>query len=232
MWNTQYLNRICHIQDKIREQRLHLERVITMKPVIDVEEPIMPSFLKTRLAKKEMEEEKLTKIEYENGLMFRKILETNIHPGQYNINRLAPEIYPAFKKKKNFRFCDLKRQYDINKSNLDLYSRISTLKPTYDNRNIVKDAYRNNKYRENISKSKNIQNPYLNFDSPEEFRRKLEIQMMNSLMERKRPKSSFPNTNNSEKNNNKTTDADTKYQNNTTNNVKTGQSNNNNEKEN
>ena len=38
---------LCHIQDKIREQRLHLERVITMKPVIDVEEPIMPSFLKT-----------------------------------------------------------------------------------------------------------------------------------------------------------------------------------------
>ena len=231
MWNTQYLNRICHIQDKIREQRLHLERVITMKPVIDVEEPIMPSFLKTRLAKKEMEEEKLTKIEYENGLMFRKILETNIHPGQYNLNLLAPEIYPAFKKKKNFRYCDLKRQYDINKSNLDLYSRISTLKPTYDNRNIVKDAYRNNKYRENISKSKNI-HPYLNFDSPEEFRRKLEIQMMNSLMERKRPKSSFPNTNNSEKNNIKTTAADTKNQNNTTNNLKTGQSNNNNEKEN
>ena len=227
MWNTQYLNRICHIQDKIREQRLHLERVITMKPVIDVEEPIMPSFLKTRLAKKEMEEEKLTKIEYENGLMFRKILETNIHPGQYNLNLLAPEIYPAFKKKKNFRYCDLKRQYDINKSNLDLYSRISTLKPTYDNKNIIKDAYRNNKYRENISKSKNIQNPYLNFDSPEEFRRKLEIQMMNSLMERKRPKSSFPNTNNSEKNNIKTTAADTKNQNNTTNNLKTGPSNNN-----
>ena len=159
--------------------------------------------------------------------MFRKILETNIHPGQYNLNVLAPEIYPAFKKKKNFRYCDLKRQYDINKSNLDLYSRISTLKPTYDNKNIIKDAYRNNKYRENISKSKNIQNPYLNFDSPEEFRRKLEIQMMNSLMERKRPKSSFPNTNNSEKNNIKTTAADTKNQNNTTNNLKTGQSNNN-----
>ena len=66
-----------------------------------------------------------------------------------------------------------------------------------------------------------------NFDSPEEFRRKLEIQMMNSLMERKRPKSSFPNTNNSEKNNIKTTAADTKNQNNTTNNLKTGQSNNN-----
>jgi hypothetical protein len=234
MWNVLHLNRICHIQDKIREQRLHLERVITMKPVIDVEEPITPSFLKTRLAKKEMEEEKLSKIEYENRLMFRKILETNIHPGQYNLNVLAPEIYPAFKKKKNFRYSDLKRQYDINKSNFDLYSRISTLKPTYDNRNIVRDAIRNYKFRENISKSKNIQNPYLNFDSPEEFRRKLEIQMMNSLMERKRPKSSFPTTNPNEKNNNKTTAASTKYQNNTTtnnNNMKvtqTGQSNNNN----
>ena len=108
------------------------------------------------------------------------------------------------------------------------------MKPTYDNRNIVRDAIRNYKFRENISKSKNIQNPYLNFDSPEEFRRKLEIQMMNSLMERKRPKSSFPTTNPNEKNNNKTTAASTKYQNNTTSNnnnmkvTQTGQSNNNN----
>ena len=80
-----------------------------MKPVIDVEEPITPSFLKTRLAKKEMEEEKLSKIEYENRLMFRKILETNIHPGQYNLNVLAPEIYPAFKKKKKFSLFRFKK---------------------------------------------------------------------------------------------------------------------------
>ena len=205
MWNTKYSNRIVNFHNKIREQRLHLERLVTIKPMIDISEPYKPSFLKNHLKKKEEEEEKQTTIDYENRLLTQKIIETALKPGYYNPVILSPKIYPAFQKEKHF-YAKAKEQYDINKSNQRLYMRINTLKGSYDTKGLIKKSKMDEYYRDNISKSKSIQEPSLYFETSDEFKRKLEIKLANELlMEQFRPKTSKASLSDRKKNKNTTT---------------------------
>lgn len=189
MWNTLYANRIVNFHNKIKEQRLHLERLVTMKPVIDIAEPYKPSFLKTRLKKEQMEEEKQNVIDYENTLLHNKIVEAKIKPGYYNAEVLSPKRYPAFDKKKH-TYAKAKKEFDIDVSNYRLKYRIAKIKGYYDNKELIRKSKQDDIYRSIVSKGKAMQTPYLTFDSPEEFKRKLDIQLRNELMsEQFRPKS-------------------------------------------
>lgn len=189
MWNTRYSNRIVNFHNKIREQRLHLERLVTIKPMVDIKEPYQPAFLKKNLKKKEMEEEKQATIDYQNRIYTRKIIEAAIKPGYYNSEILSPKKYPAFEKEKHF-YSKAKEQYDINKSNQKMYMKIITLKGNYDTKNLLKRSKQDEYYKDNISKFKTIQEPSLYFETPDEFKRKLEIKLANELlMEQFRPQS-------------------------------------------
>ena len=234
MWNTQYNNRLCFIQDKIREQRLHLERLFNMQPVIIDNPPFVPKFLQTRLKKEEIEKERQNKIFYENMLLTKKIAEVELKPSYYNSKKLHPKIYPAFKNKKNFRYHEIKKQEDIDKSNFNLLYRITELKSNYDAKKFYEISKKDKKYKNNISKAKSVQNPYLNFETPEEFKRKLEIQLENELFwennnrANHRPRSGFTGRSNKTT---KCTTNNTNYlnsNNNNINNVKTSDNNNNN----
>ena len=234
MWNTQYNNRLCFIQDKIREQRLHLERLFNMQPVIVDDPPFVPKFLQTRLKKEEIEKERQNKIFYENMLLTKKITEVELKPSYYNSKKLHPKIYPAFKNKKNFRYHEIKKQEDIDKSNFNLLYRITELKSNYDAKKFYEISKKDKKYKNNISKAKSVQNPYLNFETPEEFKRKLEIQLENELFwennnrANHRPRSGFTGRSNKTT---KCTTNNTNYlnsNNNNINNVKTSDNNNNN----
>ena len=243
MWNTQYNNRLCFIQDKIREQRLHLERLFNMQPVIIDNPPFVPKFLQTRLKKEEIEKERQNKIFYENMLLTKKIAEVELKPSYYNSKKLHPKIYPAFKNKKNFRYNEIKKQEDIDKSNFNLLYRITELKSNYDAKKFYEMSKKDKKYKNNISKAKTNQNPYLNFETPEEFKRKLEIQLENELFWENnnnrnvnhRPKSGFTGRSNKTTtkctttvNNNNTNYLNSNNNNNNVNNVKTSDNNNNN----
>ena len=119
----------------------------------------------------------------------RKIIEAAIKPGYYNSDILSPKKYPAFEKEKHF-YSKAKEQYDINKSNQKMYMKIITLKGNYDTKNLLKRSKQDEYYKGNISKSKTIQEPSLYFETPDEFKRKLEIKLANELlMEQFRPKS-------------------------------------------
>ena len=246
MWNTQYNNRLCFIQDKIREQRLHLERLFNMQPVIIDNPPFVPKFLQTRLKKEEIEKERQNKIFYENMLLTKKIAEVELKPSYYNSKKLHPKIYPAFKNKKNFRYNEIKKQEDIDKSNFNLLYRITELKSNYDAKKFYEMSKKDKKYKNNISKAKSNQNPYLNFETPEEFKRKLEIQLENELFWENnnrnvnhRPKSGFTGrsnktttkcttTVNNNNNTNYLNSNNNNNNNNNVNNVKTSDNNNNN----
>lgn len=58
MWNMNYSNRKCNELEKIRDHRLHLERLVTAKTNIDQAEPIKPSFLIFKAKKERMEQGK------------------------------------------------------------------------------------------------------------------------------------------------------------------------------
>ena len=66
MWSLQYQNGIVNQFDKLNEQRLHIERVLSVKGKTNTSRPLKPKFLKTKLKKAQMEEEEKEKIDYEN----------------------------------------------------------------------------------------------------------------------------------------------------------------------
>lgn len=56
MWNITISNKKCNEFDKIRDHRLHLERLITSKARLDQTTPNKPSFLMYKAKKLKMEE--------------------------------------------------------------------------------------------------------------------------------------------------------------------------------
>jgi hypothetical protein len=56
MWNKAYSNRKCNELERIKDHRMHLERIITIRSSLDIAEPHQPKFLKERLKKEKMDE--------------------------------------------------------------------------------------------------------------------------------------------------------------------------------
>ena len=55
MWNKSYQNSICNQLEKLNEQRLHINRVLSVKGQTNTTCPLKPKFLKTKLKKQIME---------------------------------------------------------------------------------------------------------------------------------------------------------------------------------
>jgi hypothetical protein len=115
MWNMSFSNRICNEHNKIREHKLHLERIITTKPVIDVKEPIKPSFLQFKAKKEKMEQERFMQINYENTVLLKKIIDIEKKPSPYNPVNLQVAYCPAYDK---VHYIERKKKYDLDKENL------------------------------------------------------------------------------------------------------------------
>lgn len=194
MWNQAYSNRICNFREKIREQSMHLERLFTIKPIIDSREPYQPAFLKTQACKEQIEEDKRIIVDYENRVLKGKLHEVSVKPSQYNLIILSPKHYPAFDKRKE-EYKTLKKNYDIYQSNVKLYKRISALKSSIKAKELLKCSKKASEYKDRISNSKNYQNPCLKFETIEDFKRKIEIQLATELMlEETRPKTAYTNS--------------------------------------
>ena len=58
-----------------------------------------PNIFKMKISKKRNWRRKIIENRIWNEWIISKILETNILEGQYNLNVLAPQNYPSFKKK-------------------------------------------------------------------------------------------------------------------------------------
>jgi hypothetical protein len=56
MWGLVHTNRKCNEHDKFFDHQMHLERIASAKPAIQINEPKKLPFLKLRLKKFQMEE--------------------------------------------------------------------------------------------------------------------------------------------------------------------------------
>jgi hypothetical protein len=115
MWNTHYSNRRCNELEKIKEHKMHLERIVTVKTMLDMKEPKKPRFLVERSKKEKMEEENKKKIFYENNVLLGKIIDIEKKPSQYNPYLLVPARCPAYDKT---TFQIKKKKFEIDKENL------------------------------------------------------------------------------------------------------------------
>jgi len=181
MWNTQYSNSRCNEINKIKEHKMHLERLVTAKSTLDVKEPMKPTFLIHNAKKEKMEEERQMKIYYENHKIVRKIIDITKKPSPYNIQVCQVQRCPAFDKT---TFQKNKMKYDIDVDNMKLYKRLVSAQPYYKTDEVIKDHIKNKYFESMISQTKSIlfietfflgnKNPSLHFETPENFKRRLE----------------------------------------------------------
>lgn len=174
MWNTVCSNRICFDMDKSREQILHLNRLLTIRPTLSAtKEPIRPEFLKRRGPQIEKQKQIQTKIDVENNLVRRQIYEILTKPGKYC--QRPTEVYPAFRRYGSWKYDDIIKFIKINESNIKLQNRINACRPHVDNEELRKNAYNQEKYLFNLlNRPKNIPiSPALHFVSIDQIKNKI-----------------------------------------------------------
>jgi hypothetical protein len=115
MWNVQFSNGKCNEINKIKEHKLHLERIVTAKTMLDVKEPVKPLFLASRAKKEKMDEDRQRKIYKDNIVLVKKIIEINNKPSPYNTIVCQVQPCPAFDKT---TFQVKKKKYDMDLENI------------------------------------------------------------------------------------------------------------------
>ena len=184
MWTTACSNKICFTQEKTLEQNLHLKRLFFIRPQINIEEPYVPRFLRVKGSQKENKRQIQNKIDKDNNILEKKILEIYFKNGKYSKYEVEPkQIYPAFRRYSNFKFDEIMRILNINFDNYRFQNKIINLKPNYDYGEMRKEAEKQEKYLYNIlNRPKSIPfAPALNFISIEQLHNRLK----NSFLKQK-----------------------------------------------
>ena len=176
MWNTACTNKICFTQDKTNEQNLHLRRLYSIRPEIDISEPFIPTFLRIRGPQKEKRKQIQDQIIKDNFILEKKKFEIWIKNGKYSKNEVEPKVvYPAFRRYSNLKLDDIIRLLNIDFENKRLENKIIKLKSHYDGGEMRKEAEKQEKYLHNIlNRPKSIPfTPALNFISIEQLHNRL-----------------------------------------------------------
>ena len=183
MKKSLYINEIFNSLDKERDQFLHLRRLYTIKPTLKIEPPIRPKFLKKNQSKKLKRAQTQLKIDYENYILTRKILEINNKKGDYNQNVLKPQKdYPAFRRTYfNYKYQDIEKMKTILEDNIKIRNRLNNVKSYYKTEDINEDAKKQEKYLNNLlSRNKTIRiPPPLNYYDIEQYKNYVEAQNEN-----------------------------------------------------
>ena len=151
MWNTSCTNRICYTKEKTYEQNLHLRRLFSIKPRINVTEPYIPSFLYSGGWQREKKRQEEDKVEKTNYIYFNKILETKMRHSKYSKYEVEPkQIYPAFRRYSKYKLDDIIKMLNIKKDNVRLENKLSEIKSTYERGEMRKEAEKQTKYLNNL----------------------------------------------------------------------------------
>ena len=151
MWNTSCTNKICFTKEKTYEQNLHLKRLFSIKPRINVTEPYIPSFLYSGGWQREKKRQEEDKVEKTNYIYFNKILETKMRHSKYSKYEVEPkQIYPAFRRYSKYKLDDIIKMLNIKKDNVRLENKLSEIKSTYERGEMRKEAEKQTKYLNNL----------------------------------------------------------------------------------
>jgi hypothetical protein len=151
MWNTSCTNKICFTKEKAYEQNLHLKRLFSIKPRINVTEPYIPSFLYSGGWQREKKRQEEDKVEKTNYIYFNKILETKMRHSKYSKYEVEPkQIYPAFRRYSKYKLDDIIKMLNIKKDNVRLENKLSEIKSTYERGEMRKEAEKQTKYLNNL----------------------------------------------------------------------------------
>ena len=167
-------NRICYSLNKERDQFLHLMRLYSIKPTIQINPPKKPKFLRNNQSKLMENAKKQLQIDYENMILAKKINDIKLKNGRYNQKIIRPKTdYPAFRRSYfNCKYDDIVKMKNIIKDNIFITQRINSAKSYYPTGYLYEEAQKQEKYLHNlIKKSKIVRRPpELNFCDIDQFR--------------------------------------------------------------
>ena len=148
MWNKQINNYICNYLSEYRIQKKHVERILSAKEIVNNKKsPYYPKFLKLKLSKQQIEEDKNNKIKEENKILFYKIINAEMKPSLYSkIFRI--KRCPSFDKNLIY-FKRIQEEIKNYEENIRLYNKIEKVKSFYENKNLTQ---RNKDINNNIKK--------------------------------------------------------------------------------
>lgn len=147
MWNIKVNNYICNYLSEYQIQKKHIERILSAKQITNNKEPYIPKFLKLKLCRHQMEEEKNNKIIEGNKHLFYKIINAEIKPSKYS-KIYKPKKCPSFNKN-IISFKRIKNEFKKYEENIRFYHKIEKVKSFYENKNLTQ---RNKTIDNNIKK--------------------------------------------------------------------------------
>ena len=173
MWTTQKNNLLCSYLDAYEDQKRHIERVLSAKDTTrSTIPPYYPKFLKLKVCKYHMEEEKNEQIREENKILYLKIKDVIKKPSKYS-KLFKPKKCPAFDNEKIL----LKRiKHEINnyQENIRFYHRIEKANSFYPKKDLLKRKKELEENSKILQKSIFDISPNLMFSSPERIKNEIE----------------------------------------------------------
>ena len=148
MWKRQINNYICNYLSENRIQKKHIERILSAKEIVyNKKSPYYPNFLKLKLSRHQMEEDKNHKIKEENKILFYKIINAEMKPSLYS-QIFKIKRCPSFDKNLKY-FKRVKKELENYEENIRLYNKIEKVNSFYENKNLTQ---RNKDINSNIKK--------------------------------------------------------------------------------
>ena len=173
MWKTKKNNLICGYLEAYENQKKHIERVLSAKEITkSTISPYYPKFLKLKLCKHHLEEEKKEQIKEKNRILLCKILNAEEKPSKYSkIN--VPKKCPAFDKD----LIHLKRIKNELKNYQDIvrfYNKIENVSSHYSNEELNQRRKLLDENKKLLQKSIFDINPSILFLSPSRIKKAIE----------------------------------------------------------
>ena len=173
MWKTKKNNLICGYLEDYENQKKHIERVLSAKEITkNTISPYYPKFLKLKLCKHHLEEEKKEQIKEENRILLSKILNAEEKPSKYSkIN--IPKKCPAFNKDL-IHLKRIKKELRNYQETVRFYNKIENVSSHYSNEELNQRKKLIDENKKLLQKSIFDINPSLLFMSPSRIKKAIE----------------------------------------------------------
>jgi len=171
MWVQRINNYLCNYLEQMRDQKKHIERILSAKENINNNKPYYPKFLQLRLGKNQFEEEKNIIIREENKNLFYKIMSAREKPSKYS-KIFEPKVCPSF----NIKYIRIKRVNKLienHNENERFYHHLENVKSFYDINDINKRNITIDSNMKKLQKSVLEMQPSIFFISPQNVKKSL-----------------------------------------------------------
>ena len=170
MWNFRKNNLLVNDKDKLFVHKVHLENLLHAKSYINNKGRETPYFIKYKLSKRKSLRDQERKINYENSIIFSRLVEINKSISPYS-STYRPDYCASFDRKK-YTFVASEKKREISQQNLTIFRRLIQEKSFYTTKNFLK-ANETEMHLKKIIKRQRTDNPNINFATFYQFKKNL-----------------------------------------------------------